>query len=168
MRVRSSSALCRRLKCTRFACRWVLMPSAQLARGRVRVPATLSYQAMDVRPLRPSVGTKLHIAMGGQRTILNPEASASEENVKRFAPGVTARRAGCRACRNKGNAKGAKMNTKFKAWVAFGLFATTLQASSWKLPNAGNGWVSWIGIIASVPFALWLTNTVLEDDNKHR
>ena len=74
MRVRSSSALCQRLKCAHFACRWVLMPPAQLARGRVRAPATLFYQAMHARPLRLSVGTKLHIAMGGRRTILNPEA----------------------------------------------------------------------------------------------
>jgi hypothetical protein len=68
----------------------------------------------------------------------------------------------------KGNAEGAKMSTKIKAWVAFGLFAATLQAISWKFPDPANGWLSWIGIIASVPFALWLTHTVLEDDNKHR
>jgi hypothetical protein len=60
------------------------------------------------------------------------------------------------------------MSTKFKAWVALGLIAATLQAIAWRFPNAANGWLPWIGIIASVPFALWLTNTVLEDDNKHR
>ena len=60
------------------------------------------------------------------------------------------------------------MSTKSKAWVAFGLFVATLQAISWMFPNGANGWLSWMGIIASVPFALWLTNTVLENDNKHR
>ena len=33
----------------------------------------MSYQVTPARPLRLSVGTKLHIAMGGQRTIRNPD-----------------------------------------------------------------------------------------------
>lgn len=63
-------ALFRRPRCARFANRWVLIPSVQLARGRMTGPVILSYQAMAWRPFRLFVGTKLLIATVGRQIIL--------------------------------------------------------------------------------------------------
>ena len=60
------------------------------------------------------------------------------------------------------------MTKKLKAYVAVATFLVLIAVATWTFPEGVHGWWLLLATVATVPFAVWAVNVIMEYDDDLR